>query len=172
MHLVLSQANKVSRPCKVIEELVVPQDVAGVDAQEAFNALTEVLHAVGLHLIEFPIHALRAVDGGNPLSNVVIPAHVGDEVLHVREGLHGADFDGLAGWRFCDDVTHSCHAHQAWPSVDFSRARAALAGFAVPADGHVGLLVVLDAVQAVEHDHAFVKFQFIGLKFGIIPFAA
>ena len=37
---------------------------------------------------------------------------------------------------------------------------------------HVGLLVVLDAVQAVENDHALVKFQFVGLKFGVVAFAS
>ena len=46
------------------------------------------------------------------------------------------------------------HAHQARHAVDLGRARAALAGLAVPAHGEVVGLLGLDLVDGVEHDHA------------------
>ena len=121
MHFVLSQSNEVPRSGEIIEQLVVPQDVTGVDTQETLDALTEVLDTVGFHLIELPIHGFGAVDGGNALGNIVVPAHIGHQVLDVRERLHRADFDGLAGRGFSDHVAHPRHAHQAGATVDLSR---------------------------------------------------
>ena len=55
----------------------------------------------------------------------------------------------------CRDHVEPRHAHQARLAVDFRRARAALAGLAIPAAGEVVGLRGLDLVDDVEHDHAF-----------------
>ena len=47
------------------------------------------------------------------------------------------------------------HAHQPRIAVDLGRARPALAGLAVPANGEIVRLLGLNLVDGVEHDHAF-----------------
>ena len=96
VHLVLGEAHKVARAGELIEQFVISKHVAGVDAEETLDAFTEMLDAVGLHLVEFPVHGFGSVDGGDSLSHVVVPTHVGHQVLDVREGLHGSNFNGLA----------------------------------------------------------------------------
>ena len=122
VHLVLSEPHEISWSSKVIEKGVVPQHVAGVDAEETLDALSEVLDTVSLHLVEFPVHGLRPVDGRNALGDFVVPGDIGDEVFDVRERLHWPYFDGLTSRRLCHDVAHSGHAHEARSPVDFCRA--------------------------------------------------
>src|SRR5438094_901011 len=66
------------------------------------------------------------------------------------EGAHRGNGDGFA--RLED--AHACHAGQSRTSVDFGRARSALAGLAVPPDGQIAGLCRLDPVQDVEDDFA------------------
>ena len=122
VHLVLSEPDEVSRSGKVIEKGVVPQHVAGVDAEETLDALSEVLDTVSFHLVEFPVHGLRPVDGRNALGHFVVPGDIGDEVFDVRERLHRPYFYGLSSRCLCHDIAHSGHAHEARPPVDFCRA--------------------------------------------------
>ena len=49
---------------------------------------------------------------------------------------------------------HARLAGEAWAAVDFRRAGAALAGFAIPAHGEIRRLMRLNIVQRVEHDHS------------------
>ena len=52
-------------------------------------------------------------------------------------------------------VMHMSFGH----AVDFRRARAALAGLAIPAAREVVRLLRLDFVDDIEHDHAFGDFR-------------
>ena len=52
------------------------------------------------------------------------------------------------------EVAQPGHAHQLRHAVDFGRARAALAGLAVPSHREIGRLLSLDAVHGVQNHHA------------------
>src|SRR6202012_74744 len=56
---------------------------------------------------------------------------------------------------------HPRHAGQPRPAVDLHRARAALAGLAVPADGQVARLGRLQPVQDVQHDLALIHLDLV-----------
>ena len=57
-------------------------------------------------------------------------------------------------------------------AVDFRRARAALAGLAVPAAGEIGRLLRLDRVHGVEHDHALADLGRVLLEAALAVLAA
>ena len=133
--------------------VAIAQHVADVLAQVALDALAELLDAIDVLLI----HAMRAVglarprlELRDPLVLDVVPRHVGDEVLDHRERLERLRRDRL-GLR---ERVHARHARELRLAVDLHRARAALAGLAVPAQREIVRLVALDPVQHVEHDHA------------------
>jgi hypothetical protein len=144
--------------------------VTGVHAEEALDALSELLNTVSFHLVEFPVHGFWTLDWLDALRNFVVPRHISNQVLDVRECFHWTDFDWLAFRRLSDNIAHSSHAHQTWASIDFSRARSALSSLAVPTNGEIRLLFVLDSVDAIEHNHTFVKFDIEGLEFGVFAF--
>ena len=63
---------------------------------------------------------------------------------------------------------HPGHAHKGGLAVDLGRARAALAGLAVPAAGQVGGVDGLDAVDDVEDDLALLGRQLVGLEIAAV----
>jgi hypothetical protein len=144
--------------------------VACVHTEEALNALSELLNTISFHLVEFPIHCVWALDWLDALRNFVVPRNIRDQVLDVGECFHWADFDCLTFRRLSDDIAHASHAHQTRAAIDFCRTRTALSSLAVPTNGEVRLLFVLDSVDAIEHDHTFVKFDIEGLEFGVFAF--
>src|SRR5205823_5254884 len=90
----------------------------------------------------------------------VVPRHVGDEVFDHRERLERLHRDRLVG----PEHVHARHARQLRLAVDLHRARAALAGLAVPAQREIVGLRRLDAMQDVEHDHAGLDLDFEALE--------
>ena len=90
---------------------------------------------------------------GHLLGALEIERHVGNQVLDQREGLDGRDGDGLV-WL---EGVYTSHAHQARLAVDFGAAGATLAGFAVPPHCQVVGLGSLDAMNHVQHHHAFIQ---------------
>ena len=152
MHLQAGRSHQEARPEELELGLVVAQDVAGVHAQEALDALAELLAPLAVLLLPAPF-GLRLVgrrEGRDELVDLVVPGHVGDEVTHAREGAHGLDRDGFA----LREVRQSRLAHERRLAVDLGGAAAALGRLAVPARGQVGLDVLLDPVDGVEDDHA------------------
>jgi hypothetical protein len=139
---------------ELIVFVVVAEDVADILAEEALDALAELLDAVHVGLVHAPGAVggvgLAGLEGLNAFLDVVVPGDVGDEVLDEGEGLHGLDNDGHVG----GELIHPRHAHEAGLAVDFGGAGAALAGLAVPAAGEVLGLLGLDLVDDVEDDHA------------------
>src|SRR6478735_3627024 len=139
---------------RLLVALVVTHDVAGVLAEEALDALAELLRPLDVDLLH-PVLARRQVrrGEGRDLAGLrVVERHVGDEVADHREGAERRDRDrlGLAEGR------HAGHAQQPWHAVDLGAARTALAGLAVPAHCEVARLGGLEAVDDVEHDLALV----------------
>ena len=74
----------------LLAAVAIAQHVADVLAQVALDALAELLHAIDVFLV----HAVRAVGLARPrlelrdaLVLLVVPRHVGDEVLDHRERL-------------------------------------------------------------------------------------
>ena len=129
---------------------MVAQDVADVLAQEALDALAELAHAVDVLLADRPLGVGRRRERRDPLVDLVVPAHVGDEVADDRERVQRLDADRLV----LGQVVEPRLAHQPRPAVDLGAARAALRGLAVPAHGEVRRLAALDLEHRVEHDHA------------------
>ena len=135
--------------------VVVAQDVADVLAEEALDALAEFLHAVDVLLLHAPgaVRRVRRARGLNFL--IFFLTRKFHETSVTRSRMRGKRAHRLDGDRLVDrDHVEPRHAHQARLAVDFRRARAALAGLAVPAAGEVVRLRGLDLVDDVEHDHA------------------
>src|SRR5215217_297004 len=151
VHLQLGVADEHARAGEAgLVLLVVTDDVADVLAQEALDALVELLHPVDV-LLGHPVGAVGLAGAGgerrDPLGYLEVEGHVGDQVADDREGAQGGDGDRLVP---LEDV-QAGHAEQAGAAVDLGRAGAALAGLAVPAHGQVAGLGGLDAVDGVQH---------------------
>ena len=136
--------------------LVVADDVADVLAQEALDALAELLRPLDVDLL--PSGTRRAARSGRRRERrdlaglLVVERHVGDQVPDHREGPHRRDGDRLV----LGERRHPGHAQQPRPAVDLGAARAALAGLAVPAHREVAGLGGLQPVDDVEDDLALV----------------
>src|SRR6266545_329077 len=134
---------------------VVADDVADVLAQEALDALPELLAPLHVGLG----HAARAVrllgtglEGRDGLGLLEVVRDIRDQIAVEREGLHGRDSDGGAR---LEDI-HPRHAHEPRSAIDLGAARAALARLAVPAAGQIARLPGLDPMDHIQHHHPLV----------------
>src|SRR3954447_23983347 len=130
--------------------LVVAHDVTGVLAQEALDALAELLAALDV-LLHHPALAVgvpgRELGVRQLLRLLVVVGDVGDQAANDGKGPHGGDGDRLG----LVVVREPAHAHQLRAPVDLGAARAALAGLAVPADREGSGPGGLHAMDRVEH---------------------
>ena len=153
VHLEFGEADEEPRPGVLgLVLLVVADHVAHVLAHEALDALAEFLATLDVDLLH-PVATLglrAGLERRHRLGHLVVERDVRDEVPDDGERLHRRHGDRLA---FGEGV-HARHAQQPGQPVDLGRARAALAGLAVPAAGEVGSLVGLDPVDDVEDDLA------------------
>jgi hypothetical protein len=122
MHLQRGGVDQDPRPDELLVLVVVAEHVADVLAEEALDALPELLHPVDVRLLHAPGAIFRV---GRPrrelpdlLLDPVVPRHVRDEVAHVWEGPHRLDGDGLVG----GELVQPRHAHQLRHPVHFRRA--------------------------------------------------
>src|SRR5262245_28132618 len=154
VHLERGGVHEEARADELVVLLVFAQHVADVLAQEALDALPELLHPVDVLLLHAPRAVLRVgrarLERLDALLHREVPRHVGDEVLDRRERLQRLQRDRLLE----GDVRAARHAHETRVAVDLRRARTALAGLAVPAHREVGRRLGLHLVHGVEHDHA------------------
>src|SRR5256712_13216108 len=164
MHLKGSEPHEVARAAEaLLVLLMVPHDVADVLAEEALDALVELLDAVDVLLVHpaFPVGILGlGPERWDGLRLLVVEGHVGDQILDHREGLDRGDRDDLAR----RERVHPGHAHEPGVTVDLGAARAALAGLAVPADGEAGRGLRLDPMHDVEDDHPLVGLDGVVLE--------
>src|SRR5450756_726899 len=142
MHLEARDPNHESRALESSLQVVGPQNVADVLAQEALDAFAKLHHALDVLLLHPPgLAACRVLlarcERRYLLVDLVIPAAVRDKVLDDREGLHRANA------QLSPVLGDGRLAHEAWKAVDLGRARPALGRLAVPSHGevrgHVGL---------------------------------
>src|SRR5262249_33665955 len=153
VHLQFGQPDEEAGPGEALLLLVVvPDDVADVLAQEALDALPELLPAVDV-LLHHPVGAVRlrgsGLEGGDAPGHRVVEADVGHQILDEREGPERRHADRRAG----REEVHPGHAGQAGLAVHLGAAGAALAGLAVPPDRQVVGLGGLDPVEHIEDDH-------------------
>src|SRR5882762_4287905 len=164
VHIEAGQLDEEARPReRALVLLVVADDVTDVLAQEALDALVELLDAIDV-LLHHPVRAvgLRWLDAQRRHlpGLLVVVGDVGDEVADGREAADRRHRDRLA---LLEEI-HPRHAHEARLAVDLGAARAALAGLAVPAHREVGGLRGLDAVDDVEHHHARARLDLVFLE--------
>src|SRR2546425_1344952 len=164
MHVEARDLDEEARPGeRALLVVVVANHVAHVLAQEALDALVELLNAIDI-LLHHPVGAggLRRLEaeGRHLLGLLVVEGHVGDEVADQREGPDRRHRDRVARL----EQVHPRHAHEPGLAVDLGAARAALAGLAVPATGEVVGLSRLDLVDHVEDDHALLGLDAIVLE--------
>src|SRR2546422_308810 len=172
MHVEAGQLDEEARAREhALVLLVVTDDVTDVLAEEALDALVELLDAIDV-LLHHPIGAvrLRRLDPQRRhlLGLDVVVRHVGDEIADRREAADRRHRDRLA----LGEQVHPRHAHQPRLAVDLRAARAALAGLAVPAHGEVRGLRGLDAMDDVEHHHPRVGVDAVGREIAAAPVAA
>src|SRR5437867_7451388 len=164
VHVEAGQLDEEARPReRALVLLVVADDVADVLAEEALDALVELLDAVDV-LLHHPVGAirLRRLDAQRRhlLGLDIVVGDVGDEVADGREAADGRHRDRLA---LIEEI-HPRHAHEPRLAVDLGAARAALARLAVPAHREVGGLRGLDAVDEVEHHHPRIRLDAVLLE--------
>src|ERR1700730_10219304 len=143
--------------------LVVADHVADVLAQEALDALVELLPALDV-LLHHPVLAVRVrrlePQRRHLLGLHVVVGDVGDQVPDQGEGPDGGHRDRLP----LLEHVHPGHAHEARLAVDVRAARAALARLAVPPAGQVLGLGGLDAVDDVQHHHTLAALDLVPLE--------
>ena len=151
MHVQLGEPDEHARAGELLLVLLVVSDhVAHVLAQEALDALAELLAALHIDLLHAVFAGLQIGgrrEGRNRQQLLVVERDIGDEVLDHRERAHRCDRHGLV----LPIGAHPRHTHQPRVAVDLGGARPALAGLAVPPHGEVARLFGLDAVNDVEH---------------------
>src|ERR1700687_3289111 len=143
--------------------LVVADDVADVLAQEALDALVELLGAIDV-LLHHPVLAVRVrrlePQRRDLLGLHVVVGDVGDQVPDQGEGPDGGHRDRLT----LGEYVHAGHAHEPRLAIDLRAARAALARLEVPPAGRVLGLGGLDAVDDVQHPHALAALDLVLLE--------
>src|SRR5690242_8888746 len=96
VHLERGRVDQMPRSDELVEHAVVPQNVAHVLAEETFDALAELLHALGIDL-GHPPRAVRVRRRGpewlDALLRPEVPRHVCYEVADGWEGAHRLDGD-------------------------------------------------------------------------------
>src|SRR5256885_7612529 len=156
MHVQFGGPDEEARPGeRRLVLLVVADHVAGVLAEEALDALAELLRALHVDLLHPVLAGLEVGRGseGRHLARLgVVEGHVGHQVADHREGTQWGDRDGLVLLVH----RHAGHATEAGLAVDLHRAGAALAGLAVPPHREVRRLGGLEPVDDVEDDLALV----------------
>src|SRR5271155_2855451 len=157
MHLQARNANEKPRPAKMFLLSVIAQHVTHVLTQEALDAFAEFLHAVHVALLHLPLHVRPGRKRRNLGVNLVVPAHIGDQILDHRKRLQRVHGNGLVQRQ----RVHARLARQPRPPVHFRRARATFRSFAIPPHRQVRRLMRLNRVQRVQHDHAGSERHFI-----------
>src|SRR2546425_5819047 len=157
VHVQARQLDEEPRPREgALVLLVVPDDVADVLAEEALDALVELLDAIDV-LLHHPVAAVRLgrlePQRRDRPGLLEVVRDVGHEVADDREGADGRYGDGPA---VLEEI-HPRHAHQPWLAVDLGAAGAALAGLAVPPAREGLRLRGLNAVNDVQDDHPLVE---------------
>src|SRR5436309_11419624 len=157
VHLEARDPDEEARPREAVLLLVVAQHVADVLAEEALDALAELLHPVDVGLLDAP-RSVRLVgwtrsEGRDAFVHLVVPRDVADQVLDDRKRLHGRDGDRLAR----RELVHARHAEEPRLAVHLGTAGPAPPRLAVPAARQVARLVRLHLVNRVEHDHPLVE---------------
>src|SRR3954447_823390 len=122
VHVELGVAQEEARAGeRLLVLLVVAYDVADVLAQEALDALAELLAALDV-LLHHPALAVlvawRELRGRDLLGLLVVEGHIGHQVADHREGAHRGDRDRLGRL----EVGEPGHAHQPRPAVDLCAA--------------------------------------------------
>src|SRR6266571_1632985 len=149
MHFEPGDSHKEAWTAKLLLLFVIAQHVTDVLAEKAFDALAKFLHAIDFALIHLPFYVWLRRERRNLLVHTIIPGDVSDQILEHRKRLHWLHGD----WSIERQRIETRLAGQTWPAVDFRRARAALAGLAVPAHGEIGRVMRLNVMQRVEHNH-------------------
>ena len=88
MHFQPRKANQEARPGELGLQVVFAQDMAGILAQKALDALAELLHTVNIllhHAQVFPIGMLVGLDA---LVDLVVPGDIANEVAYKWECFH------------------------------------------------------------------------------------
>ena len=129
---------------------MVAQDVADVLAQEALDALAELAHAVDVLLADQPFRVRRRRERRDALVDLVVPAHVGDEVADDREGVQRLDRDRLVRGQMVEPRL----AHQPRSPLTSALQEPHFAALQFQRTARSGAWRALDLEDGVEHDHA------------------
>src|SRR5438067_1198282 len=172
IHFQSCRIDQEARADKLLVHVMLAQNMADILAKEALDAFAEFLNAVGVLLGHAPSPVRRVGRArskfGDVFFHAVIPRHIGDQISDVGKGLHRLDGYGL----FQRKRVQARHAHELGHSVNFSGARPALAGLAVPSHGEIVGLLGLNPVDGIEHHHSGRHFGGIVLKLSSAFFAA
>src|SRR5256885_2648505 len=116
MHLEAGRPDEEPRTDERSLDLVVPEDMAHVLAQEALDALPELLDPLDVLLLPAPVllgHVLGRLERRDPPVHLVVPRDVRDEVADERERAHRLDGDRL----FRLEVRETRLAREARPPI-------------------------------------------------------
>src|SRR5579875_865048 len=165
VHLQPGHAHEEAGAGENILAIVIPQHVADVLAEEALDALAELLDALDVLLHEGPVGIRLRGKRRDLLVHLVVPRDVRDQILDERERLQRLDRD-LLPFR---EAIHAGLAHQARIPVHLGAAGAAFGRLAVPADGQLRIEKALYVVNGIQHHHPFLDRDLVGLELSRLP---
>ena len=98
VHIERRCINEQARADEFLMQVMLPQHMANILAQEAFNTFVELLDAVNI-LLDHPPRALRKVrvawfEGLDFFLGFIVPGNVGDQVFNQRKRPHRLHGDG------------------------------------------------------------------------------
>src|SRR4051794_9765088 len=156
MHFKRCGVNEEAGADKLVMFAVLAQDMAYILTEKTFDALAKLLYTFDIGLLHTP-GAVWRIGRTRPefpdrLLDFEVPGDVGDEIPDYGECMHRLENDR----HLQVEIAEPGHAHGFGHAIDLGGARAAFACLTIPAQGQVGRLLSLHAVNGVENDHALV----------------
>src|ERR1700761_4494938 len=149
MHFKRGSMNQQPRADELLMLVVLAQDVTHILTEKTLDALAKFLHPLDVGLLHAPCAVWQVWRPGPKFLDrhlrPVVPRDIGHEIADYRKGVHRLEDD-----RHIEiEIAEPSHAHELRHAIDFRRARAALAGLAVPSDCKIGRVLRLDAMHGV-----------------------
>src|SRR5450631_3017962 len=122
MHFESGDSNKETRPAEVLHVFMFAKNVADVLTQKTLDAFTELLHAINIRLVHFPIGSRPWRKRRNLFVYAVVPGDVRDQIFDHGKRSHRLDGDGFVQGK----GIHASLACEAGAAVDLRRTGTAL----------------------------------------------
>src|SRR5262249_15279596 len=168
VHLQPGKTHEKARTHKGVLAIVITQNVANVLAEEALDTLAKFLDGLDIFLVDDPLRIRLRGKRHDSFVDLEVPGDICHQVLDHRKRLDRLDSDLFVVAK----AIHAGLAHERRTPVDLGTARATLSRLAVPAHGQIRLLMALNVVNGIEHNHSLFDRHLIGLELAAVLVSA